>query len=53
MHLDEADDDPLRAFVLGLPRHPADWSDEQRAEYIRRLNAFNAARASNAQPVAA
>lgn len=57
MHLNDADDDPLRAFVLGLPPY-REWTPEQRAEYDRRLDTFNeAARAREAEdepePVAA
>ena len=53
-HVDDADEDPLRAFVLGLPPY-AEWTPEQRAEYDRRLDAFNAARESedDGEPVAA
>jgi hypothetical protein len=50
MRYDDAADDPVRSFVLGLPRYPADWTPEQRAEYNRRLKAFNAAREAEDEP---
>ena len=49
MHSDDDADDPLRAFVLGLPLY-REWTPEQRAEYDRRLDAFNAAREAEDEP---